>query len=57
MKTETTKYKKLIQSFNTSDFGEYTAEIFVKGNKYRRPTVYPFAERKDLNFIFLLKRQ
>ena len=38
---ETAKYKDLLKSFNTKDFGEYTAETFIKGNIYRKPTVYP----------------
>ncbi len=35
------KYKKMVASFNTSDFGEYTADIFESANIYRAPTVYP----------------
>ncbi len=35
------QYKKLVGSFNTADFGEYTADIFTTGNIYREPTVYP----------------
>lgn len=38
---EIAKYKETIKSFNAEDFGEYDAEIFIKGNTYRKPTVYP----------------
>ncbi len=38
----TTKdYKNILKSFNTADFGEYSAELFEKGNIYRKPTSYP----------------
>ncbi len=35
------QYKKMIGSFVTADFGEYTANTFINGNIYRTPTVYP----------------
>ncbi len=35
------KYKELLASFNTSDFGEYSAKAFTEGNFYRKPKVYP----------------
>ncbi len=44
------EYKKLAASFNTKDFGEYTADIFKDGNKYREPTVRPSGAHPSLLF-------
>ncbi len=47
----TTKdYKNILNSFNTADFGGYDPEIFVKGNKYRKPTVYPSGGHPSILF-------
>ena len=47
---ETAQYKELLKSFNTEDFGEYTPEIFIEGNTYRKPTVYPTASHPRILF-------
>ena len=35
------QYKNILESFNSDDFGEYSADLFINGNTYRKPTVYP----------------
>ena len=35
------QYKKTLESFTNDDFGEYSADLFINGNTYRKPTVYP----------------
>ncbi len=43
-------YKNTVDSFNTADFGEYNAETFINGNRYRKPTLYPSGEHPRLLF-------
>ncbi len=46
----TEQYKAKLASFNTADFGEYTADTFISANTYRKPTVYPKASHPRLLF-------
>ncbi len=48
MKTE--QYREKLASFNSADFGDYSADVFIKGNIYRKPTVYPGADHPRLLF-------
>lgn len=47
---ETKQLKELLKAFNTEDFGDYSADLFIKGNTYRKPTVYP--ERSHPRILF-----
>ncbi len=47
----TTKdYKNILNSFNSADFGEYSADLFINGNRYRKPTVYPSGSHPSILF-------
>ncbi len=46
----TAEFKSILASFNTADFGEYTADTFTSANKYRKPTVYPSADHPRILF-------
>ena len=47
---ETAQLKELLRSFSTEDFGDYSADLFINGNTYRKPTVYP--ERYHPRILF-----
>ena len=47
---ETLQLKDILKSFKAKDFGEYVAETFIKGNTYRKPTVYPTASHPRILF-------
>lgn len=47
---ETKQLKELLKAFNTEDFGDYSADLFINGNTYRKPTVYPNSSHPRILF-------